>query len=203
MKNNKKRNYRALRQILENLIQLSFDQENLQEAFSENTQYSPKYIELRQQQRKIKDDSKIVEDSLLALSKRVLEIEHFINEEISKINHSLDRGLEHLGERRTGEAMVHQQMAMTSMNNLALMLSESLEQMQQQMAGANESKGKPKANCQKPGGGGKKKGKQNMNSIQKMQQDLAKQLEEMQRECKKEINLEPRICGDGGKTSGY
>ena len=171
--------YRALRQILENLIQLSFDQEELQDEFSENTQYSPKYIELRQKQRKIKDDTKIVEDSLLALSKRVLEIKHFINKEISEINHSLDKGLAHLGERRTGEAMVHQQIAMTSMNNLALMLSQSLEQMQQQMASANQSKGKPKANCQKPGGGNKKKGKQNMNSIQKMQQDLAKQLEEM------------------------
>lgn len=178
--------YNSLRQILENLIQLSFDQEAVQEQFKEHRTYSPKYIELRQEQRRIKDDSKIVEDSLLALSKRVIEIETFINEEIARINQSLDKALSYLGERNTNNATVHQQLAMTGYNNLALMLSQSLQQMQQQMASQQEQKGKPKANCQKPGSGqnGKNK-KPNMNAIKKMQEELAKQLEQMKQGMKK------------------
>lgn len=176
----------SLRQILENLIQLSFDQEDVQEQFKQHRSYSPKYIELRQLQRKIKDDSRIVEDSLLALSKRALEIQNFVNEEIAKINQNLDKTLEYLGERQTRNALIHQQLAMTGYNNLALMLSQSLDAMQQQMKSQQEQKGKPKANCKKPGSGknGKNK-KPNMNAIKKLQQELAKQMQEMANGMKK------------------
>ncbi len=177
--------YRALRQILENIIQLSFDQEDVQYGFKENRNYSPKYVDLRQEQARIKDDSRIVEDSLLALSERVIEIQHFINEELSRVNNNLDKGLAELGERNTNRALVHQQMVMTGYNNLALMLSQSLDQMQKQMAAASESKGKPKANCQKPGEASQKQGRRNMNSIKQMQKELAKQLEEMKNGMKK------------------
>ena len=78
--------YNNLRQILENLIQLSFDQEALITAFKKNKKYSPKYVELRQDQRRIKDETKMVEDSLLALSKRNEQIQSFVNEEISRVN---------------------------------------------------------------------------------------------------------------------
>lgn len=178
--------YQALRQLLENLVQLSFDQEDLQAEFKDNLNYSPKYVELRQEQRRILDESKMVEDSLLALSKRVIILEHFISEEMTRVNDGLGRSLEALGERETSVALVHQQHVMTGYNNLALMLSESLKAMQQQMSSDNESKGKPKANCQKPGSGQKGKNqKPNMESIKKMQQDLAKQLEQMHEGMKK------------------
>lgn len=176
----------SLRQILENLIQLSFDQEDVQEQFKEHRSYSPKYIELRQLQRKIKDDSRIVEDSLLALSKRALEIQHFVNEEIAKINQNLDKTLEYLGERQTRNALVHQQLAMTGYNNLALMLSQSLDAMQQQMKSQQQQQGEPKANCKKPGNGNNGKNKKpNMNAIKKLQQELAKQMQEMANGMKK------------------
>ena len=174
--------YNNLRQILENLVQLSFDQEKLMDGFKENPNYSPKYVELRQKQRKIKDETRLVEDSLLALSKRNLEIEHFVNEEIARINDNLDKSLYYLGERYTNNAVVHQQYAMTGYNNLALMLSESLKKMQEQMKANKENKGKPKGQCKKPGSSpGEKPGKPNMKAVQQMQQELAKQLEQLQK----------------------
>lgn len=174
--------YQNLRQILENLVQLSFDQEKLMDGFKENRNYSPKYVELRQKQRKIKDETRLVEDSLLALSKRNLEIEHFVNEEIARINENLDKSLYYLGERYTNNALVHQQYAMTGYNNLALMLSESLKKMQEQMKANKQNKGKPKSQCKKPGSAsGEKSGKPNVKAIQQMQQELAKQLEELQK----------------------
>ncbi len=177
-----KEDYNNLRQILENLVQLSFDQEKLMDGFKANPNYSPKYVELRQKQRKIKDETRLVEDSLLALSKRNLEIEHFVNEEIARINDNLDKSLYYLGERYTNNAVVHQQYAMTGYNNLALMLSESLKKMQEQMKAAQQNKGKPKGQCKKPGSSpGEKPGKPNMKAVQQMQQELAKQLEQLQK----------------------
>jgi type III secretory pathway component EscV len=62
---------------------------------------------------------------------------------------------------------------MTAVNNLALMLSESLRQMQQQQM---QKKGQSSSNgsCNKPGGEGEK-----MKSIRKLQEQLNKQLQQM------------------------
>ena len=174
--------YNNLRQILENLVLLSFDQEKVIDGFKANQRYSPKYIELAQRQRKIKDETKMVEDSLLALSKRNPSISSFVNEEVAKINDNLDKSLEYLGERYTNNAIVNQQYAMMGYNNLALMLAESLDQMQQKMKAQKQNKGKPKSECKKPGGAkGKKQKKPNANAIKKMQQELAKKMSELEK----------------------
>ncbi|MDB9882189.1 hypothetical protein OAD66_03550 [Bacteroidia bacterium] len=174
--------YNNLRQILENLVQLSFDQEKVIEGFKENMKYSPKYIKLRQRQRKIKDETKMVEDSLLALSKRNIQIQSFVNDEVGKVNDNLYKSLRYLGERYTHNAIVHQQYAMTGYNNLALMLSEALKQMQDQMKAQKESKGE----CKKPGSKkGKKPGKPNAKALKQMQDQLAKQMKELQEGQKK------------------
>jgi hypothetical protein len=182
MEEQQEEDYNNLRQILENLVQLSFNQEKVMSGFKENQNYSPKYIELRQSQRKIKDETKMVEDSLLALSKRNIQIQSFVNEEIAKVNQNLDKSLTYLGERTTDYALVHQQYAMTGYNNLALMLTESLKQMQEQMKAQKQNKGKPKSECKKPGGNPKdaKNKKPNANAIKKMQDDLAKQMKQLE-----------------------
>lgn len=171
--------YNNLRQILENLVQLSFDQESVLNGFKQNRKYSPKYVELRQRQRKIKDETKMVEDSLLALSKRNLEIKSFVNDEVARVNDNLDKSLVQLGERRTNNAVVYQQYAMTGYNNLALMLAESLKKTQEQMKQNKPSKG----SCKNPGGQGQGKpqnGKPNPAAIKKMQKELADQMKQLQ-----------------------
>ena len=175
--------YNNLRQILENLIQLSFDQEKLIGEFKKNKKYSPKYVELRQDQQRIKDETRMVEDSLLALSKRNDQIQSFVNEEVSRVNENLKETIKYLGERLTNNALVTQQYAMTGYNNLALMLSASLEQMQQQMKSQQQNKGKPKEKCKKPGGGkkGNKPQKPNASAIKKMQDELAKQIKQLEK----------------------
>lgn len=175
----------ALRQILENLVQLSFDQEELISKFKENPRYNDAYVADRQTQRRIKDDAAIVEDSLLALSKRVIQLENFINKEIGRVNSNLDEALYFLGERRTYNALSKQQYVMTGFNNLAVMLSEVLKQMQQQMKQQMQSSSSQSGNksCNNPKQG---KGKKpSMGAIKKMQKELAKQLEELQKGMKK------------------
>ncbi len=164
----------ALRDILENLIQLSFDQEDLIMKVSNINLNDPKYIELIQEQKKIKDDLKTTEDSLFALSKRQIMIEPFVTKELSSINQNIDRAIKALNARQTSQATNSQQYVMTSVNNLALMLSETLNQMMQSMmqqcSGDKSCKnGKPKPGAGKP----------SMKSMRQLQEQLSKQIEKM------------------------
>jgi hypothetical protein len=166
--------YQALRQILENLVYVSFEQENLMNEFKTTTQYNPHYVELAQKQRKLKDDAKLIEDSLEALSKRVTEIKSFVNKEIGAVNFNMDNALQDLGMRNTEQARAHEQYAMTSLNNLALMLSEVMQNMQQQMK-QDEEQGKSGKKCSKP----KKKGGPSMKKMEELQKQLSDQIKQM------------------------
>lgn len=166
----------ALRALLENIITLSFDQEALMNDFKKTDIRDPGYVKLGQVQRKLKDDARMVEDSLFALSKRVPAISAAVNREINQVNESMETALKGVGEKRTPEITTAQQYAMTSFNNLALMLDEALRQMQQQASQSKPGQG----NCEKPGGNGKKP-KPSAGDIKKMQESLSKQLEELKK----------------------
>ena len=124
----------ALRQLLENIVTLSFDEERLMSDFKPTEVNTPRYVTLTQEQKKIQDDFKIVEDSLYALAKRVVQIESFITEKVGDINGNIRKGLDHLEERQKPQAQEQQQRAMKNLNDLALMLSEVMQQMQMQMS---------------------------------------------------------------------
>ena len=167
----------ALRQLLENLVTLSFEQEQNMDAFKSAAINTPNYVELVQDQYKIKDDFKIVEDSLQALAKRVVQIESFVTEKVTDIKRDMQTGLKELEERQKQPASVRQQSAMRGLNDLALMLSEVMNQMQQDMAGMMAGS----QNCQggKPGKGkGKGKGRMPQN-MGELQQQLNQQMENM------------------------
>ena len=153
-------NIKQLRELLKSLVNSSFRQEKTMEALKNTSQMDPNYVTLAQTQKTIKDNLKTAEDSLYAISKRVPQIEATVNREISAINDRIDQALENLGERRTAEANRNQQYAMTSMNNLALMLSDALNNMQAKM------------NEQKSGGKPKKSKSQQMQQLSKQQQQL-------------------------------
>ncbi|MFN4083143.1 MAG: DUF4175 family protein [Bacteroidia bacterium] len=162
----------TLREILENLIQLSKDQEDLMLKFKTITGYNPQFVQLAQEQKRLKDNAKIVEDSLLALSKRNPMVKSFVNREVSKMNEHLQQSVKGFSERIMQNISTNQQYAMTSMNNLAVMLSESLKQMQSQnqskKSGSKSSKQKGKNSGNKP----------SMSDLKKMQEQLNKQLRE-------------------------
>jgi hypothetical protein len=162
----------ALREILDNLIKISFSQEDLMKQLNVINTGNPKYLKIIEKQDNLKDDLKMVEDSLFAISKRQPMIEPYVLREIGKINDNVDDATKALTDRAVPVAKEKQQYVMTSVNNLALMLSESLKQMQQQM----QKKGKSSSNgsCSRPGGEGDK-----MKSVRKMQEQLNKQLQQM------------------------
>ena len=162
----------AMRQILDNLVKISFDQEDIMKQLNTVSTTDPKYLKIIQKQKNLKDDLKMVGDSLHALSKRQASIEPFVLRELTAVENNMDDAVTQLNSRAAAPAKAKQQYAMTSVNNLALMLAESLKQMQQNMQG--KGSGKAKAQCKKPGGEGGK-----MKSMRQMQEQMNKQLQQM------------------------
>ncbi|TNE96255.1 MAG: hypothetical protein EP322_08690 [Bacteroidetes bacterium] len=173
-----------LRAILESLLLLSVDQESVMLSMGRQREDDPAFISTGRKQQRIIRDTKSVADSLYALAKRQPKIATFIDEELNQIRTNQDLAIEDIDERRKRDLGIHQQYAMTSYNNLALMLNESLQQMQEQMQNSKPGSG----SCNKPGGKGVPKPGEGMNPGN-MKEMLKKQLEQMQK-------------GDGGDKPG-
>ncbi len=187
-----------LREIIENLIQVSFDQEALMGKVNKVRTYDPKYVAMIQDQKNLKDNLKMIEDSLFALSKRQASIKPIVNKEISEINDNIEKALTEMTERRVNIAAQKQQYAMTGMNNLALLLQEAMQQMQQQMQQQANGKGKGSSSCGKGGSGGEK---MSFKKMQSMQEQLGKNMEKMKEQLKQQGN-KPKPGGKGGQGQG-
>ena len=182
----------ALRQLLENLVDLSFDQEDLIEEVSRANTSTPRYVSLVQEQFKLKDDFVLIQDSLIALSKRVAEIETFVTDKVSEVKTNLKESIENMENRQKPLANDNQRRVMKNTNDLAVMLSESMENMQQQMSGMPGS-----GSCPKPGGEGKggKTGTVPMDKITEGQQGMGEKMKEMMEGQKKD--------GKGGMSKEF
>ena len=165
-----------LRNILESLVALSFDQESTMNDLERVSEYDPAFSKYSRMQRRIVDDTRIVQDSLLELATRQPKIAKFIDKELIQINSNHELSLEDIDERRRRDLTIHQQYVMTSYNNLALMLNESLADMQNK---ANQSK-PGSGSCNKPGGKGSPKPGEGM-SGESMKEMLKKQLDAMKK----------------------
>ncbi len=160
-------NSRALREILENLLKVSFNQERIMQELRNTSTNDPKYIELTRKQNALIEDVKMVQDSLLSLSARIPQIESAVNKEIAEIAANLERVITSLADRRTGEANSRQQFVMTSVNNLAVLLTEILNQLQNAKMNAK--------------GSGKSKQRQpSLSELSKMQEEINKRIEKLQ-----------------------
>jgi hypothetical protein len=129
---------------------------------------------LLSEQKRLIVNLKQVEDSLNALAQRQLAIQPFVLREIAQININVEEALKTLEERNISSAASRQQFVMTAVNNLALMLSEALDQMMQQMMSSSMD-----GDSCPLSGEGQGKPKPSMNSMKNMQQELNRQLEQM------------------------
>lgn len=171
-----------LRNIIDNLVKVSFDQENIIHEFKNVNQSDPRYVSLSQRQLKLRDNSRIIEDSLIALASRVFQIASFITRELDDMNDYIESSLQALKDRKRQEAMISQQYAMTSINNLALLLDDVLQQMQQQMA---DAMGKPQ----------KGKGKsQKIPGLSQLQQQLNDQISDLKKSGKSGRKLSEELA---------
>ena len=165
----------TLRQLLENLVELSFDQEDLITYFSRSKINTPYYVELVQDQFKIKDDFRVVEDTLVALARRNDKIETYVMDKVLDIKSEFKKSLKELEDRKKTKAANYQQRGMKNINDLALMLSETMEQMQQQMANAIPGS----QSCEKPGGAGQSKSGKPSDKMSGQQKGMGEEMKKL------------------------
>ena len=151
-----------LRQILENLLLYSFDQEELMNTFElidiDNNKYGKYIIE----QSNLREHFEHVDDSLFALSLRQPKLSEQVNAQITDVYFNIDKALSLLSENRIYQGVASQQYAITASNELASFLSDVLDNMEMSM---NPSMGSGE-------------GEQQLQDIIMSQEELNKQMEE-------------------------
>ncbi len=177
----------SLRQILENLNTFSFEQENIMLNFRGLRYKDPRYIQLFNDQTKERENFDLIKDSLYALALTQPMLASPINKELLNIERELNKTEKALDDRQARKAQGSQQMVMTSANNLSLLLSEILKQMQQQA----KSSCKKAGSCNNPKGGKPKPG---FGQAKKQGQSIKQQMQEM-------LNQLKKGKGKGGKKS--
>ncbi|WP_369048282.1 DUF4175 family protein [Tenacibaculum sp. UWU-22] len=175
-----------LRQILENLVTFSFDQENLMTVFSHLSASHPNYGKSLQQQHILKTYFEHIDDSLFVLSMRLPKITSKIQDQLAIAHYNLDQSLDNFSENLFPSGISNQRYVMTAANTLANMLSNTLDQMQN-MTMSNSGSGKK----------GEKK-EFSLPDIIEKQGDLLKQMEQ---DLKKGNDGKPKE-GEDGKKEG-
>ncbi len=168
----------SIRQLIENLNTFSFQQEATMLELKGIRFKDPRYVQLINQQIKLEENFQLIKDTLYQLAKTQAMLASPINKEILVIDRELDKAQEQLENRQLGQAQAAQQMAMTSANNLSLMLSEAMEQMKKQQCNSQ---------CNKPGSKNKPSGqpkpgfgqpKEQAKSLKNQMQSMLDQLKE-------------------------
>ena len=193
-----------VRQLLKNLVRLSFNQEELISDVKAIYISDPRYQTVITRQNRVRDDFRNVEDSLRAMARRQLQVASAITKEVGAVDANISRSLSGLLDMnqsfygagsgtainyKNSQAANAMQYSMTSLNNLALVLAESLDQMQNQMRqnaqkkknGQCKNPGKSGSQCSNPG-----KGKPSPKSMRQMQQELNKQMEALKKQLDKQ-----------------
>ena len=187
-----------LRKILQRIVQTSFKQEQLMKELGSLKPQDPNLKKVIQEQFILKDNLRMIEDSLASIAKRQSAIKPFVNKQINKINDAQQQILNAINETQQpnyyyyrpinfNNAVSKQQYVMTGLNDLGLMLAESLDRMQQQQQSGNASSSCKSGKCK---AGGESKDSKEMKSLRQMQEELNRQLEEMRKQQQQSGNKE-------------
>lgn len=162
-----------VRILLENVVRSSHQQEDLMRSLGSMRSDDPSITDKIVRQKELSDNFVLVKDSLRAMALRQPMIKNYIFDELETIDNQLDVSLKYLNDLHLSVAVGNQQVALQSMNNLALMLAESLNEMESSMSGSGSSgRSKPK-----PG-----QSQQSIQQMKDLQQKLGEQLKQMQQQ---------------------
>ncbi len=184
-----------LRQILDNLVVFSFEQEDLMDEFKKTDYGNPVFGKKLTVQNDLKLNFQHIDDSLFTLSLRHPLIGGTINESITDVQYNMDKSLDRLAQNQLRQGISSQQYTITGANELAILLSDLLNNMQMQMDGKGSGKsGKGKPSDGEGGGSGFQ-----LPDIIKQQESISEKMEEGMNKGKKGKEGKE---GDGEGESG-
>jgi hypothetical protein len=163
----KSANVAGLRRALDDVLTLSYEQEGLTNETARQSGDSPALRPTAAQQVELSAGLATVSDSLRSLAREVPQMDIEIQRRTGEALREMGAAVEQLAERRVPQAAGHQKASMTNLNDLALLLSDLMDQMQNQSSGSGQ--GSPSM-------------QQMMQQLQQMsgqQQQLNQQLQQM------------------------
>lgn len=163
-----------VRILLENVVRASHQQESLMNEVGKLHKDDPSLSSKIVRQKELASNFNMVEDSLRAMGLRQPSIQNFVFDEIAAIDRYTENALKYMNDLRFPMAVRDQQNALMSMNNLALMLAESLRDMENMMSSSACKSGSQKP---KPGKQGK-----SMQQMKELQEQLGQQLKQLQQQ---------------------
>lgn len=168
-------NLEQLKGIVQDLLSLSFEQEDNIKNLRRININDPKFSEYGVKQIQLQNDYEVVADSLYSLSKRMFTLSNVINRETEIIEKNFEFAIKNFREKKTVNVINGQIKIMQSFNNLALILSQLIEQMQNMQSSGSGSQQQMTENS-----------KPSFDGLQQQQQDLKKQLEDMLQQMKEQ-----------------
>ncbi|GAA4310161.1 DUF4175 family protein [Christiangramia aestuarii] len=180
-----------LRQILDNLIIFSFEQEDLLKDFKRIDQSNPRYASRLKEQSNLRENFGHIDDSLYALAMRNPMVNEIITDKLTNIEFDIEKAIERLSENEIPQGTSSQQYVVTGANDLANLLDKALSSMQQMMANPQ------------PGSGEGDQEFQLQDIIKEQQQLMEKMKESSEGEQKKEEGQEQQGEGEGQSGDLY
>ena len=206
-----KMNMAGLRQTLSDILTLSQQQEGLRAAVRGASSNSLQLRNYAQRQQELSEGLNSVADSLQQLARNIPQMRREVQKEAGQAQKEMRTAVDQLTKRRAGRAGGHQKSSMMHLNELGLLLSDLLNQMQSSSGGSgNMSMQQMQKQLQQMAGqqqGLNKKLQQFLNKIQgnRLSIDQQKRLEQMARQqqaIQRELEKLSRNRGVKGKALG-
>ncbi|MEZ4854370.1 hypothetical protein [Flavobacterium sp.] len=159
---------KMLRQILDNLLAFSFDEEALMDETKAANKSTLILNKVLKKQQILKTQFKHIDDSLFAIATRNADISEVVFKEVGDVHYNVDKALETIADGNIFKGSSHQQFAFKAANTLADFLSNVQQQMMMQMQGQGQGSPMPM-----PGQG---KGDMQLPDIIKQQESLGEQM---------------------------
>lgn len=128
-------NLAGLRSALDNTLRLSNEQESLRGSVQQLGADGPAVRRYAVQQKRLRDGLTTVADSLQSIAGRLPSMSQAVQKKTGDALRAMQSSTRALDQRTAGEATEAQKTAMMHLNELALLLSRLLDQMQQQQSG--------------------------------------------------------------------
>ena len=128
----------GLRRALDDVLTLSYEQESLRANTAQQSRDSPALRPTAAQQVELSAGLATVSDSLRSLAREVPQMDIEIQRRTGEALREMGQSVSELAERRVPQAAGHQKASMTHLNDLALLLSDLMDQMQNPSSGSGQ-----------------------------------------------------------------
>ena len=171
-------NANDIRQILDNLITFSLNQEEVMQSINSSPQFISLKSDCFSRQINLKNDFDIIRDSIYSVAKREPEISEVIYDKLSDISILFDKTFTNYNTNQFYASSVSQRQILTNVNDLALIFNESLIKMEnQQKQGSSSQQSRANSTINKKSSSSERQ--QQLKQMQQQQQSLKDMLQQM------------------------